>query len=222
MMKNKNLGYAVLGILFVLISVIAFVIPTEKTATFWIVYVFTAMAFVAQIAIWKKAFGKEDTLKSKFLGLPVVHIGIVYLIIQIIALAVFTAVPTLPNWSVIVVCVVILGISAICMIAGEAGRNEIERVEAKVQKKVFFIKELQADIELLADAETDTITEAALHQLAEKIRFSDPMSNNALAEVEAAITAKIAELKTASDKMVVIQELNSLLAERNKKSKILK
>lgn len=221
-MKNKNLGYAVLGILFVLISVIAFVIPTEKTATFWIVYVFTAMAFVAQIAIWKKAFGKEDTLKSKFLGLPVVHIGIVYLIIQIIALAVFTAVPTLPNWSVIVVCVVILGISAICMIAGEAGRNEIERVEAKVQKKVFFIKELQADIELLADAETDTITEAALHQLAEKIRFSDPMSNNALAEVEAAITAKIAELKTASDKMVVIQELNSLLAERNKKSKILK
>ena len=222
MMKNKNLGYAVLGILFVLISVIAFVIPTEKTATFWIVYGFTEMAFVAQIAIWKKAFGKEDTLKSKFLGLPVVHIGIVYLIIQIIALAVFTAVPTLPNWSVIVVCVVILGISAICMIAGEAGRNEIERVEAKVQKKVFFIKELQADIELLADAETDTITEAALHQLAEKIRFSDPMSNNALAEVEAAITAKIAELKTASDKMVVIQELNSLLAERNKKSKILK
>lgn len=221
-MKNKNLGYAVLGILFVLISVIAFVIPTEKTATFWIVYVFTAMAFVAQIAIWKKAFGKEDTLKSKFLGLPVVHIGIVYLIIQIIVLAVFTAVPTLPNWSAIVVCVVILGISAICTIAGEAGRNEIERVEAKVQKKVFFIKELQADIELLADAETDTSTEAALHQLAEKIRFSDPMSNNALAEVEAAITAKIAELKTASDKMVVIQELNSLLAERNKKSKILK
>ncbi len=221
-MKNKNLGYAVLGILFVLISVIAFVIPTEKTATFWIVYVFTAMAFVAQIAIWKKAFGKEDTLKSKFLGLPVIHIGIVYLIIQIIVLAVFTAVPTLPNWSAIVVCVVILGISAICMIAGEAGRNEIERVEAKVQKKVFFIKELQADIELLADAETDTSTEAALHQLAEKIRFSDPMSNNALAEVEAAITAKIAELKTASDKMVVIQELNSLLAERNKKSKILK
>ena len=80
-MKNKNLGYAVLGILFVLISVIVFVIPTEKTATFWIAYIFTAIAFVAQIAIWKKALGKEATLKSKFLGLPVVHISIVYLII---------------------------------------------------------------------------------------------------------------------------------------------
>ncbi len=221
-MKNKNLGYAVLGILFVLISVIVFVIPTEKTATFWIAYVFTAVAFVSQIAIWKTALEKEDTLKSKFLGLPVVHIGIVYLIIQIAALAVFTAVPTLPNWSAIVVCAIILGISAVCMIAGEAGRNEIERIEAKVQKKVFFIKELQADVELLADAETDTDTKAALHQLAEKIRFSDPMSNDALAEIEKAITEKITELKNISEKMAVIQELNSLLAERNKKARILK
>lgn len=221
-MKNKNLGYAVLGILFVLISVIVFVIPTEKIATFWIAYVFTTVAFVSQIAIWKKALGKENTLKSKFLGLPVVHIGIVYLIIQIIALAVFTAVPTLPNWSAIVTCAVILSISAVCMIAGEAGRNEIERIEAKVQKKVFFIKELQADVELLADAETDTSTKAALQQLAEKIRFSDPMSNDALAEIEKVIKEKVAELKTASEKMAVIQELNSLLMERNKKAKILK
>ena len=221
-MKNKNLGYAVLGILFVLISAIVFVIPTEKIATFWIAYVFTTVAFVSQIAIWKKALGKENTLKSKFLGLPVVHIGIVYLIIQIIALAVFTAVPTLPNWSAIVTCAVILSISAVCMIAGEAGRNEIERIEAKVQKKVFFIKELQADVELLADAETDTSTKAALQQLAEKIRFSDPMSNDALAEIEKVIKEKVAELKTASEKMAVIQELNSLLMERNKKAKILK
>ena len=221
-MKNKNLGYAVLGILFVLLSVSVFVIPIEKTSTFWIAYAFTAIAFVAQIAIWKIALGKEDTLKIKFLGLPVVHIGIVYLIIQIIALAVFTAVPTLPNWSAIVACAVILGISAVCMIAGEAGRNEIERVEAKVQKKVSFLKELQADVELLADAESNTEVKTAIQQLAEKIRFSDPMSNDALAEIEGAIIEKVTELKTASDKMAVIQELNSLLAERNKKAKILK
>ena len=48
------------------------------------------------------------------------------------------------------------------------------------------------------------------------------MSAGALAEIEEAITEKVAELKTTSDKMVVIKELNSLLAERNKKCKILK
>lgn len=221
-MKNKNLGYVVLGILLVLVSLIAFVVPTEKTGTFWIAYVFTAIAIVAQIVIWKNALGKEDTLKSKFLGLPIVHVGIVYLVVQIVAFAVFTAVPALPIWSAIVACAAILGFSVIFMIAGEAGHGEIERVEAKVQKKVFFIKELQADVELLINRETNTEIRDALQQLAEKIKFSDPMSNDALAEVEEAITAKIAELKSASDKIAVIQELNSLLMKRNKKAKILK
>ena len=222
MKKNSTKGYVILGILFVLISIIAFAVPTVKTATFWIAYVFTAAAFAAQIGIWKTALGKEGTLKSKFLGFPVVHIGIVYAIIQTVAFAVSLFVPTLPVWSAIVVCSVIAGISAVCMISVDAGRNEIERVEAKVQKKVFYIRELQADIELLADNETNADVKTALTQLAEKIRFSDPMSNEQLADLEDKISTKIEELKTTSSQLEIITELNSLLDERNKKCKILK
>lgn len=207
--------------MFALVSIIAFAVPTTKTATFWIAYVFTAAAFAAQIIIWRTALGKE-TLKSKFLGFPLVHIGIVYAVIQVIAFAVFMFVPTLPTWSAIVVCSIIAGVSAVCMISSNAGCNEIERVEAKVQKKVFYIRELQADIELLADNESDATVKTALTQLAEKIRFSDPMSNEQLADLENKISTKVAELKTASSKLVIITELNSLLAERNKKCKILK
>lgn len=221
MKKNSTKGYVILGILFALISIIAFAVPTVKTATFWIAYVFTAAAFAAQIIIWRTALGKE-TLKSKFLGFPVVHIGIVYTVIQVIAFAVFMFVPTLPTWSAIVVCSVIAGISAVCMISADAGRNEIERVEAKVQKKVFYIRELQADIELLADNETNADVKKALTQLAEKIRFSDPMSNEQLADLEDKISTKIEELKTPSSQLEIITELNSLLDERNKKYKILK
>lgn len=221
MKKNSAKGYVILGILFALISIIAFAVPTVKTATFWITYVFTAAAFAAQIIIWRTALGKE-TLKSKFLGFPVVHIGIVYTVIQVIAFAVFMFVPTLPTWSAIVVCSVIAGISAVCMISADAGRNEIERVEAKVQKKVFYIRELQADIELLADNETNADVKKALTQLAEKIRFSDPMSNEQLADLEDKISTKIEELKTTSSQLEIITELNSLLDERNKKCKNLK
>ena len=98
MKKNSTKGYVILGILFVLISIIAFAVPTVKTAIFWIAYVFTAAAFAAQIGIWKTALGKEGPLKSKFLGFPVVHIGIVYAIIQTVAFAVFLFVPSLPVW----------------------------------------------------------------------------------------------------------------------------
>lgn len=222
MKKNSAKGYVILGILFALVSIIAFAVPTAKTATFWIAYVFTAAAFAVQIGIWKSALGKEENLKSKFLGFPVVHIGVVYAVIQVIAFAVFMFVPTLPAWSAIVVCSAIAGVSAVCMISADAGRNEIERVEAKVQKKVFYIRERQADIELLADNESDAAVKTALTQLAEKIRFSDPMSSEQLADLENKISAKVLELKTAPNKVEIITELNSLLDERNKKCKILK
>ena len=215
MKKNSTKGYVILGILFALVSIIAFAVPTMKTATFWVAYVFTAVAFAAQIVIWKTALGKEETLKSKFLGFPVVHIGVV-------AFAVFLFVPSLPGWSAIVVCAIIASVSAVCMISAEAGRNEIERVEAKVQEKVFYIRELQADIELLAEAETDTDIKAALTQLAEKVRFSDPMSNEQLVDLENKISIKVTELKTVANKEAIIAELNLLLDERNKKCKILK
>ena len=222
MKKNSTKGYVILGILFALVSIIAFAVPTAKTTTFWIAYVFTAAASAAQIGIWKTALGKEETLKSKFLGFPIVHIGIVYAVIQVIAFAVFMFVPTLPAWSAIVVYSIIASVSAVCMISADTGRNEIERVEAKVQKKAVYIRELQADIELSADNESDAAVKAALTQLAEKIRFSDPMSSEQLADLESKISTKVAELKTASSKLEIITELNSLLDERNKKCKISK
>ena len=131
-------------------------------------------------------------------------------------------VPALPIWSAVVACVVIAGVSAVCMIASDVGRSEIERVSAKVQGKIFYIRELQADIELLTGAETDAATKSALTQLAEKILYSDPMSDEQIADIEKRITVKIAELKSSTDKAKIINEINSLVDERNRKIKILK
>lgn len=222
MKKNKGMAYAVLAIAFALFNVIAFAVPTAKTSTFWIAYVFTAIAFALQIVIWKFAFKGTDTLKSKFLGIPLISVGITYLIVQIIAFAIFMAFSIAPTWIAIVVCALIIGISAICLIGTETDREEINRVEEKVEKKVFYIKSLQVDIEMLASDETDDDIKAALTKLVEKIRFSDPMSNDVLADIESEITAKVKELKTAENKAEIIKVLDSLITERNKKAKLLK
>lgn len=222
MKKTSTKGYLILFFLLVLVSIVAFIVPTLKTVTFWIAYVFTVVAFVAQIGIWKVALGTEKTLKSKFLGFPVVHIGIVYLITQTIAFVVFMFASTLPIWIAIVTCSCICGIFAVCMIAGEAGKCEIERIEAKVQKKVFFIKELQAEVNIIANDEINEEIKEALLQLAEKIRFSDPMSNEQLADLESNISDRILTLKGATEKTALIAEITSLLNERNQKCKILK
>ena len=222
MKKNGFCGYAILAVLFVLLNVIVFVVPINRSSAFWIAYVFAAMAFAAQIGIWKAALGREDTLKSKFLGLPVIHIGIVYLGVQVAVLAVFMFAPMLPVWSAVVVSISVTSISAVCMIAADAGRSEIERVEVKVQSKVFYIRELQANVEMLTDAETDENTKAALMQLTEKIRFSDPMSGERLADLDERISDKIAVLPNAENKEKLIADLDLLIDERNRKCKLLK
>lgn len=222
MKKNSTKGYILLSIAFVLVSVIAFTVPSAKTTAFWISYAFTVIAFAAQIAIWKAAPGRAESLKSKFLGFPVVHIGMVYLVVQIIAFAVFLFAPALPVWSAIVTGAVIAGSSAICMIAADVGRSEIEQVSAKAREGTFYIKQLQTDIESLADTETNAETKAALKQLAEKIRFSDPMRDAQIADLEEQITVKIAELKYSEDKSRIINELILLLDKRNRKIKFLK
>ncbi len=222
MKKNSLMSYLALGIVFALFNVIAFVIPTDKTATFWATYAFSVVAFAVQIPLWKIAFGKKNTLKSKFLGIPVIHVGVIYLIIQLIAFAIFMVFPTLPVWLAVIVCAIILAISALCAIAGQAGADEINRVEEKIKVKRAFIQFLQTDIEMLYESETDAETKTALSKLAEKVRFSDPMSHEMLGELETKITAKVEELKTTADKKAIISEIELLLTERNKKCKILK
>ena len=222
MKKNSSKGYFILGILFILVSVIAFAVPTAKTTAFWISYAFTVLAFAAQLIIWKVALGCSESLKSKFLGFPVVHIGIVYLVVQIIVFIVFLSIPTLPIWSAVVACAVIAGVSAVCMIASDVGRGEIDRVSAKVQEKTFYIRELQADVEMLEEQEQNPEIKISLTKLAEKIRYSDPMSNIALADLEDRIREKVTALRTADHKLEIIAELDLLLAERNRKAKILK
>lgn len=221
-MKNRKLGYAIIAIAFALFNVISFSVPTQTTSTFWIAYIFTGIAFISQIIIWMVAFKNANTLKSKFLGFPIVYIGIVYLIIQVITFLIFIAVPTLSPWIAAITCSLILGISYIFMITTEVGRDEIKRVDVIVQQKTLFIKMIQTDIELLANSEKDASKKKLLTRLGETVRYSDPMTDDSLMEIENKITEEIIELKTSSDREPIINEIDALLVERNQKCKMLK
>ena len=223
MSKNSKLGYLALAVTFIVVSVIAFVVPTEKNSVFWIAYCFTVIAFVLQIIVWNVAFGKTETMKSKFLGLPLIQVGVTYLIIQIIAFAIMAYFAGhIQPWIPVVVCLPLLGFTAIEIIGAEVGRNEINRVEEHVGSKVFSIKSMQVDVGQLANIEKDEKTKDALHKLAEAIRYSDPMSADELEAIEQQISDKIEEMKQTDNKAMLIQELQELIAERNAKCKLLK
>ena len=216
MMKYKN-GYIGLVVLAILISVIAFAVPTEKTASFWIAYIFTLVAILGQIYVWK-----QGNRKSKFLGLPTLYVGSIYLAAQLIVFAIFKAIPTLPAWSAVVICCVILGIAIISILSVQSAQTEIERVENKVNTKVSYIRNMQTEVEMLAEIETNPEVKEKLKELAEKIRFSDPMSNEKLQALENNITEEIKEFGRSEDKIKSIEKIETLVTQRNKMCKNLK
>lgn len=59
MKKDSVKGYVLIGIIFILITVVSLAIPTSKNAAFWIAYIFTVVALAAQIVLWKRTFGHK-------------------------------------------------------------------------------------------------------------------------------------------------------------------
>lgn len=229
--KLKELALIILGIALIIFNVIVFALPIVKTSSFWIAYAFTIIAFLLQIFTSIISFGKNDilnTLKSKYLGFSIFYIGFVYLVVQLIVCAIFMAIPSLPAWVPIIVCSVILAISCICLIATDAGKDETNRIDDKVKNKIFYINSLLIDLEILTESAKDNEAKNALRCLSEKIKYSDPMSDNSLAEIEEQIKIKVVDLKTAvsqnKTKSIISlkEDISLLLSERNKKCKILK
>lgn len=219
---QKRSGYLILTIVLIVFAVAAFVAPFEKTPVFWVSFVFGLLAICFQIPLWNKALSGE-TLRSKFLGFPVLHIGIAYLIIQLIVSIIMMAVPGIRLWIAIIVDVFILTITCVLITSGGVARSAIEETEEKIQEKTSFIKGLKADIDILLSKETDTKVKEALRKLSEEIHYSDPMSNSALGSIEAEISEKMISFSTAGEnKLNVISEISELIKQRNIKCKALK
>lgn len=220
-MKKQN-GYLILGIVFAVFTVVAFAAPFTKTPVFWVSYLFGLVAICFQIPLWNKAL-KGESLKSKFLGFPVLYIGVTYLIIQLIISLIMMAVPGIPIWAAIIVDVIVLAITCTLVISGDVAKTSIEKTEEKVQTKTAFIKGLKADVDILLSEEKDPVIKRELVKLADDIRYSDPMSSSELEEIEKQIVDKIASIATAEDsKQDIISETIGLIKQRNIKCKSLK
>jgi hypothetical protein len=134
----------------------------------------------------------------------------------------------LPYWVGIVLCAIVLAINLISVLKATATVGEIERIDEKVKTQTFFIKSLTIDADTpMAQAKSEAV-KAECKKVYEAIRYSDPMSNDALASVESQITIKFAELSIAvqSDDASTVAEIANavviLVGDRNKKCRLLK
>jgi hypothetical protein len=231
---NKKFKYYALvwAVLLVVFNVICFVTPNEAAGmnkfggAFWTGYIFIIIAFIGQLVCAYIALNTNDKTRL-FYNIPIIRISYTGLILTLIFGAACMAIPNLPNWIGIIVCLLILAFTAVAVIKAKAAADVVEHIDAKVKAQTVFVKSMTADAESLLSHVKTPEAKAACKKVYEAVRYSDPMSNDALSGVESQITLKFDELLNAVNDGAenigaLADELVVLIGDRNKKCKLLK
>lgn len=236
MNKNKKNSLIIFIAILIVYNIIFFTLPSIKTGSFWVSYIFGMVAIVLNLGIIKFAWEKAKTIKSKFMGVPILIVGYRYAAIQLISSAIFLLSCIIPNVSEnlktfkmpyyipLIINSIIFIVYLIFVIIVDAARDEINHVEDNIKEKVIYIKDLQLELEIVVEKYKNDKYKEALVSLIEQIRFSDPISDKSLSSLENEIKKKINRLKGIEDNelLLEINKIEELLAERNKRCKILK
>ena len=221
------------AILLAIFNVICFVTPGEAAGmtkfggAFWAGYIFITLAFIGQLICAFMAFKAENTQKL-FYNLPLIAVSYTGLILTIIFGALAMAIPDLPNWIGIIVCLIVLAFTAIAVISAKAAGTVVSNIDEKVKTNTAFIKEMTATAQNLINRANAPKLKEYCKKVYEALRYSDPMSNERLTDIENQIKEEFATFTDAviSDDLDLIEssskELLALIEDRNKKCKVLK
>lgn len=226
-MKKTYKSYiSVWSICLLLFNVIAFVVPNEMKSNFWTGYIFITLAFLGQLFCASIAFKSENAEKF-FYNFPLISISFTGTLVMIVIGGLTMAISAVPVWVGIALCLIVLAFTAIAVINASVVSETVSDVDIKIKAQTLFIKMLVADATtLMAKAETEE-AKAITKKVYETIRYSDPMSNDALSSIESQITVRFKEFENAvcenSENATSLgEELVILINDRNTKCKLLK
>ena len=195
--------------------------------SFWIGYVFTTLMFVGQLICSVVAI-KADNAQKVFYNISLIKTSYAGLITSFIVGSLCMFIAPLPYWFSAVICAIILASNVISVIKASVVVAEVERIDNKVKEQTFFIKSLTIDADtLVASAKSDE-AKTECKKVYEAIRYSDPMSCDALASIEAQIAVKFTELceavnaDNAESITTLANEVCILVNNRNQKCKLFK
>lgn len=229
MYMNKNMlrGVVCLSILLVLYLLVAFLIPFAHTAVFWVSLVFTLIAFGMTAFAFYIAFLRHPDAKSRFYGFPIARLGTIYGVIQLILGLLFMALGTIvPVWLAVLVYAILLGAAAIGLISAEAVVEHIQTQDVKLKKDVALMQALQAKLQQIVVQCDGSDETRDVQNLADELRFSDPVSSDTTRETETDLNALTDELQKAvldGDTLAakdLCKRCIALLSERNRLCKL--
>lgn len=232
-MKKNIKSYALIWTIFlVAFNAVVFLVrpmipgyEIRYDARFWIAWVFVMAAFVGNLVCANAAF-KAENLQKLFYNVPLITISYSGLILMLVLGAVLMLVPNCPAWIAAIVCVAIAAFTAVAVVKADWAGETVSATHEKVKSQTQFIKLLTVDAETLLGKAKTPDAKIAAKKVYEALRYSDPMSSEALSEIEAELTEKFRALEAAvtADQGVTeaAESLLETLAERNRKCRATK
>lgn len=234
MKKAFRLYLIAWAILFVIFNVVVIVLPKETTiagVTYhklgglsWITLILFELCFVGHLICTWIAL-KQNKLSGTFYRLPLIRLSYACIIVTTVIGCVMMAVPNLPSWIPLIVALLVMAIYVFSILKAAAAAEIVESIDEKVQAKTAYIKSLTVDAQTLLSRAKSEPVKAACKKVYEAVRYSDPMTSDALHDVESRIRTEFdaftdavisdnADAATAS-----ADELLTLIKERSSRCK---
>lgn len=232
--KKEKLFGLLWAILFLLYNgVVAAVLMTSDiaalTPTFWVSLVFAEISLLA-LLVTLLVLGKTLTvLRDWFFGFPILRHCALYLLLTMVASGLFMGFQDRVVWGIaLAVLLLLLAVYLLFALSCLIAKRTVQDIDGGIKEKRLFIDLLRVDAEMLCGYCEDAEAKKPFLKYAEAVRFSDPMSNEALFELEKEIQFETTNAMDAlkqgnlSDALIHCDQASKLLSERNKKCKALK
>ena len=233
MKKNFKFYIIIWAILLVLYNLTVFLVRPvmpgyiiNYDARFWISWGVIIATFIGQLFCAKVAFDSKNNEKL-FLNIPLITQSYTALVVATITGSALMLIPDCPAWIAAIVCAAVFGFGAISVIKAKAAADIVSDTDDKIKTQTLFIKSLTVDAEGLISRAKSEAVKAECKKVYEAIRYSDPMSSDALTGIESQITLKFNEFSNAvtsgTDNIETLaNEVVILVGDRNKKCILLK
>lgn len=227
MIKNQKRTIMIAALIFIIFSIIVFSIPFVKTATFWVAYLFVLLSIVVLVFIMNYALVKEPDAKSKLYGFPLAKLSFIYLIAQIVLSLIFDCFAKyIPAWIPTCLFVVLFAAVSIGFITIDAVKEEVQRQDIKIRIDTNTMQDLRSRVYALPTQCKNEDLKKRLEEIADEFRYSDPVSSEALEDIENDLLSMVQELQQSvidddyNSSIELCQNIKITLMERNRKCRL--
>ena len=231
MKKNYKNYIVVWAVLVLMFNLIVFITPNEVAgvskfhSSFWVGYIFITLTFITQLLV--TLYSLKGNIEKTFYNVPLISISFVTTIVMLVVGTVCMAVPIIPVWLGVILCAIVLAVAVVIGMQAKATADIVGGIDERIKNKTFFMKSLRVDVESLQARAGNSEIANEMKKVWDAVRYSNPVSAEALSGIEAQITIKFADLADAVDKEDVqavkkdSKELQILINDREKKSRLL-